>query len=253
MEFIPSEMKLSPIEPAFQVGPNKNDQPNIVPIAWGPPTKVIGRCLLTNPNNGQCVGAFPSEYVGTWDEGYKCENHYLPKTAVINTAKASTDPNTPVHTYNTPAEVLEKLPIHNHSDKKDVWYQSQVPKYLQTNTPPQTTHNTTNTLTNNSTGLNVNNIPSLMAPGTVDRDGFSNPFNVLQIPAQLDNDKVQNIYDAPFSRVAMPYDPTKLYADVYRGMDNTTPIIQKTVRYRTTYNQSYQPHIRGFGLLSATK
>ena len=49
---------LGPVESAYQ-----SCGPQIIPVAYGPPSKVIGQCMLPLPGTGVCVGAFESQWV----------------------------------------------------------------------------------------------------------------------------------------------------------------------------------------------
>jgi len=57
----PPRSPYSLIEPAFQV---KGKYRNIIPLALGPPSKVVGACVQNYPGvRGLCLGAFPSQWV----------------------------------------------------------------------------------------------------------------------------------------------------------------------------------------------
>lgn len=68
--YIPSTRKYNEIEPAFMSCSNGGDY--IIPIAWGPISKVIGNCQEIRPGTGQCVGTFHSKDVDASDTPWSC-------------------------------------------------------------------------------------------------------------------------------------------------------------------------------------
>lgn len=64
----PKNIQLSPMEPAFvQCGPP------IIPLALGPTSKVIGKCLQMH-GDGACYGTFHGKDVYAWDTPTGCVN-----------------------------------------------------------------------------------------------------------------------------------------------------------------------------------
>jgi len=67
---IPTSQSYSKIEPAFTQCEKGDDY--IIPVAWGPLSRVIGNCTEFRLGTGQCVGAFWSRDVNTSDQPYGC-------------------------------------------------------------------------------------------------------------------------------------------------------------------------------------
>lgn len=65
--FIPAIMSYSKIEPAYS-----GCSDDIIPVAWGARSRVIGNCMLYRGEVGQCLGAFKSEDVDTRDTPWSC-------------------------------------------------------------------------------------------------------------------------------------------------------------------------------------
>jgi hypothetical protein len=61
--FVPNRQTYSPIEPAFLTCPDYEKNDYIIPVAWGPISKVIGKCKIFRGDSGQCVGSFYSRDV----------------------------------------------------------------------------------------------------------------------------------------------------------------------------------------------
>ncbi len=70
-QYIPTKITLGPIEPAFLSCPKLNND-DVIPIAWGPVTKVVGQCMQMLPGTGMCVGSFRSQDVNTRDYPLTC-------------------------------------------------------------------------------------------------------------------------------------------------------------------------------------
>jgi hypothetical protein len=86
--YIPAIQSYSKIEQAYQTCGSDD----IIPLAWGARSRVVGNCVEYRGDVGQCLGAFKSQDVDTRDTPWGC----VSSTNVV-TAACRIPPNTPVN------------------------------------------------------------------------------------------------------------------------------------------------------------
>lgn len=94
---IPTSQIYSKIEPAFTQCEKGDDY--VIPVAWGPLSRVIGNCTEFRLGTGQCVGAFWSRDVNASDTPYSCigqENKVVNICGVTNPGTVLPQPAPPV-------------------------------------------------------------------------------------------------------------------------------------------------------------
>ena len=100
--YIPSSRVYSEIEPAFMAC-TQGDY--IIPVAWGPVSKVLGKCMDHRINTGQCIGTFYSKDVNASDTPWSCINE---ENKTTNVCSLGTGINLPAVAHQHPPPLSSK-------------------------------------------------------------------------------------------------------------------------------------------------